>query len=304
MRGFGCAIDPHRVSRILTAAIACALLLPAQAVGSQLIDRDAQGLRLAVNARGEALLSYTARGVRKNVLAWGALNANVSAASALQVAFKLDYSGGWGKHRKAVWKSFRNVCKPYAGPPVAWLVVACTAPDGSFWAVQSWQRALHDYGGNEGPWELRLSHWSGPLPVLTIHANWAHQRFDHLFGSFTYLGKPVHGFRSGPTGIPLDGWGRNVYLDTFDSAYGPGWRRESGFLTHVGTGAFCYGLYPHGESPSGKGARYRATVVGPGVTPDISWEGAPLGQYDRELDLRLHDLQRSLYGTDRLCRPV
>jgi hypothetical protein len=293
------------VGRILTGALVCALLVaPTPALGSQLIDRDASRLQLAVNARGEALLSYTARGARKNVLAWGAVNALDADAGLRQTAFKLDYSGGWGKHRKAVWTTFRNVCKPYAGPPLAWLVTACTAPDGSHWAVQSWQRTLRDYGGAEGPWEVRLSHWSGEVPVLTVHTNWAYRRFDHLFGSFTYLGRPVHGFRSTASGAPLDSWGRNVYLDTFDSAYGPGWRRESGFLTHSGTGAFCYGLYPHGDNPSGKGTRYRATVVGPGVTPDIAWEGTPLGTYDNTVDRQLHELQRTLYGADKLCRPV
>jgi hypothetical protein len=292
------------VGRIVIGALVCALLLPTPAPASQLIDRDATGVRLAVNAKGEALLNYTARGTRKNVLAWGAMNALPPEAGLHQTAFELDYAGGWGKHRKPVWKTLRSVCKAYTGPSLPWLVTACTAPDGSHWAVQSWQRTVRDYGGSDGPWELRLSHWSGPLPILTVHVNWAYRRYDHLFGSFTYLGRPVHGFRSGPSGAPLDRWGRNVYLDTLDSAYGPGWRRESGFLTHVGTGAFCYGLYPHGDNPSGKGARYRATVVGPGVTPDIAWEGAPLGDYDGALDVQLHELQRTLYGPDKLCRPV
>ena len=31
------------------------------------------------------------------------------------------------------------------------------------------------------------------------------------------------------------------------SAYGSGWRRENSFLSHHGTGAFCYGFYPHGN---------------------------------------------------------
>jgi hypothetical protein len=64
---------------------------------------------------------------------------------------------------------------------------------------------------------------------------------EHLFGTFTYGGNAVFGFRSTPAGAPLDTVGRNVYLDTFDSAYGPGWKRESSFLTHTGTAAFRYG---------------------------------------------------------------
>ena len=27
--------------------------------------------------------------------------------------------------------------------------------------------------------------------------------------------------------------------------------------------------------------KYRATIQGPGVTPDVMWEGVPLGEYDK-----------------------
>ena len=134
----------------------------------------------------------------------------------------------------------------------------------------------------------------------------------HLFGRLTWLGQPVYGFTSTTKGSPTDSFGRNVYLDTFDSAYGPGWKRENSFLTHRGTGAFCYGLYPHepypgypavGRRPAGKGQRYRATVVGPGVLPDVAWEGAPT-PYDAALDGKLVEQQRSVYGSDSRCKPV
>jgi len=46
--------------------------------------------------------------------------------------------------------SFTNKCRPYSGPALNWLVAACTAPDGSFWALQSWQRMLPNLG--ETPW--------------------------------------------------------------------------------------------------------------------------------------------------------
>ena len=89
-------------------------------------------------------------------------------------------------------------------------------------------------------WELRLSHWTGELPVLTIDTDWAWHQWDHLFGTFTYAGQPVFGFKSTPSGEPLDTFGRNIYVDTFNSAYGTGWKRENSFLTHTSTGAFCY----------------------------------------------------------------
>ena len=137
--------------------------------------------------------------------------------------------------------------------------------------------------------------------------DWAYrQRFDHLFGSFIYAGYGVYGFASTRLGNPLDDFGRNLYVDTFDSAYGPGWRRENSFLTHRPGGAFCYGFYPNQNGmrrPSGRGTHYRATIIGPGVTPDAYWEGPSPGPYNATLDPQAHDLQRSLFQNDTNCTP-
>ncbi len=293
------------VRAIAVVAVLVAVLAPT-AGASQLIDRNATGVKLEVNRRGTAMLSYRARGRTWHVLAWGAVNAVAPSKNRPQVAFRLDYSGGWGTYRRDVWKTFRNACTPVQ-PPLHWLVTACRASDGSIWAVQSWQRGLPNYGLAPDPrqaaWELRLSHWTGELPELTIRFGWAYRRFQQLYGRYTYLGRPVHGFRSTASGAPLDRFGRNIYVDTYNSAYGPGWRRENSFLTHLGTGGFCYGFYPHAERPSGRGERYRATVIGPGVVPDVYWEeGAPV-EYSREDDLRANEDMRSLLGGDPLCRP-
>jgi hypothetical protein len=300
--------------------LAAVLMLPGPAAASQLIARDAKGVQLKVNAKGEALLSYTAQGKRLNVLAWGAVDAIQPTPGAKQVALKLDYAGGWGKYRKVLSaKTFRSVCGPYTGPPLAWLVTACTAPDGSHWAVQSWQRGLPNLGlapwtTLQPAWELRLSHWTTDVASLELWSNWAYsKRFDHVFGRLTYRGLPVFGFGSTTKGEPTDSFGRNIYLDTLDSAYGPGWKRENSFLTHRGNGVFCYGFYEHdpypgypavGRRPQGKGTRYRATVIGPGVTPDVTWEGAALGAYDAALDLQLRETQRQVYAGDALCKPL
>ena len=167
---------------------------------------------------------------------------------------------------------------------------------------------LPNYGiapnATQSVWELRLSHWTGPLPELTVNPNWAYAKYDHLFGAFLYKGAPVHGFRSTAGGNPLDTFGRNLYVDTFNSAYGAGWKRENSFLMHKGTGTFCYGFYPHGSHPIGKGERYRATIIGPGVTPDVMWQGNALGEYDPSLDQQLADQERQLFASDRLCKAV
>ncbi|MGZ4401184.1 MAG: hypothetical protein ACXVYM_09965 [Gaiellaceae bacterium] len=302
------------------------LVLPAVSSSSQLIDRNPQKLRLEVNGKGEALLTYRKGGGVRHVLAWGALNARPPLAGARQVRFKLDYSGGWGKYRRAYWRSFRDGCARYDGPALPWLVAACKAPDGSYWAVQLFPQALPDLGFT--PWLpaqravwLELSHWTGPLPQLQIWQTWVYSgRFNQLFGRFTYLGQPVYGFATTSRGAPTDGFGRLVYLDTFDApAYGAGWRRENSFVSHNPTGVFCYGFYPFDpdkrgyDHPAterssrgpGVGTRLRVTAQGPGVTPDVGWQGDALHRFDAAsptdwaITAEMNGLLRSL--GDRRC---
>jgi len=288
----------------LLAMVLAAAGVAGTARASQLVDRNAKDVKLAVNAKGEALITYRDDGVLKHVLAWGGVNAIAPTKARKQVELNLDYAGGWGKYHTTYWKTFGSACGAYDGPPLAWEVTACTAPDGSYWALQAWQRELPNYGhapaASQAVWELRISHWTGDLPVLTISTDWAWHQWDHLYGTFTYLGTPVYGFSATPAGNPLDTFGRNIYVDTYDSAYGTGWKRENSFLTHVGDGVFCYSFNPHGSNPSGKGTKYRATVEGPGVTPDVMWEGSSPGTYDKTLDLQANDAITAL--GDKQCR--
>jgi hypothetical protein len=289
---------------VLVSAAAAILFGSSTARASDLIDRNAHGVSLKVNAKGEALISYSAGGKLKHVLAWGAVNALAPTTTRTQVSLRLDYAGGWGKYHRDYWKTFRNACTAYDGPALAWKLTACKAPDGSYWALQSWQRMLPNYGVTpnfmQAAWELRVSHWTGSLPVLQIDTDWAWHQWDHLFGTFMYADQPVFGFRSTSAGVPLDAYGRNIYVDTFDSAYGTGWHRENSFLTHTHTGAFCYSFNPHASHPAGKGAKYRATVEGPGVTPDVMWQGSSPGTYDKTLDLEKNQAITDL--GDRQCR--
>ena len=101
---------------VLISALLATLAVPAGASASTLIDRNATGITLKVNASGQALLSYNARGKRWNVLAWNAVNAIPPTPGKRQVDFKLDYSGGWGTYKKDVWKTFANTCAKYTGP--------------------------------------------------------------------------------------------------------------------------------------------------------------------------------------------
>jgi len=133
--------------RLVLAAALLIITGTTPAFASEIIDRNASGVKLAVNGKGEALVTYSAGGRLKRVLAWGAVNAIAPTRIRPQAQFKLDYAGGWGKYRKRDYAAgFGSACGAYAGPPLAWLVAVCTAPDGSVWALQSWQRALPNYG--------------------------------------------------------------------------------------------------------------------------------------------------------------
>jgi hypothetical protein len=312
------------VRRLVFAVLIAAVLAPS-ASASQLIDRNATGIRLKVSRDGKAMLSYRARGRHWDVLAWGAINARHPSKARKQVQFRLDRAGGWGAFGKKL--RFGNACRPYDGPTLVHVVRACKAPDGSYWAVQKWRRTLPNLGftpwrRDQRVWALHLSHWKGPMAVLEGYTDWSwNGRFHHVFGRLTYLGRPVHGWRTTKHGARLDKYGRAVYLDTFGSRHGPGWRRENSFVTHRPTGVFCYTFrtrnpleggyayppgYRGGPRGPGNGQAYRMIVEGPGVTPDVKWEGKGLPRFnpraaahlahEQAMNARLDQLG------DRLCR--
>ena len=278
---------------LVVMVVAVTAALASNASASQLVDRNATGDQARGQLEGRGALTYKARGKQKHVLAWGAVNAIAPTRSRQQLAFKLDYAGGWGKYHSDYWKTFKNSCGAYDGPKLAWFVTGCTAPDGSYWALQAWQRMLAELrrDGERGPVGVGAS----PLtldrrpPVLTIDTDWAWHQWDHLFGTFTYNGQPVFGFKATPGGNPLDTFGRNVYVDTFDSAYGKGWMRENSFLTHTNTGAFCYSVNPHGEPSRGQGHEVPRDGRRPRRDARRDVAGASPGAYDKAADLVAND---------------
>jgi hypothetical protein len=287
----------------LACASVVALALAGSAGASQLVARNASHIKLAVNKKGTAMVTYSVRGRVTHLLAWGAVNARPRPASpkVRQVEFKLDYSGGW-KHRRRTWKHFKNTCRPYDGQRLAWVVAACKARNGSYWALQSWQTALPDLGlapwlAPQKTWWLHLSHWTGPLAKLDVYTDWIYGgRFQEVFGQYTYNGQGIRGFGTTRVGAPTDNYGRLLFLDTFNSSYGKGWLRENSFVSHGPPGMFCYGFYPRNpyvggyahprgipnrKRPAGVGEQYRLTAAGPGVTPDVMWQGAGLHPFNR-----------------------
>ena len=168
-------------------------------------DSNAKLQSLEVNSKGEALVTYRRTdGKLRRVLVWGAVNSAISGdPSAHQVRFNYDYAGGWGKYHKAsYWSTFKNRCAPYDGPALVYFVAGCKAPDGTYWAIQSWQRLQPLLGFD--PWlpehtayELHLSHWNSELAKIEVHTHWTYgAQWQGVFGRFTYLGQPIFGFGS------------------------------------------------------------------------------------------------------------
>jgi hypothetical protein len=317
-------------SLVVPCALAVALGLVAPASASQLIARNASSVKLGVNAKGTAMVTYSVRGKVTHLLASGAVNARHRPGSSKirQIHFKLDYSGGW-KHRKLVWKTFKDACEPYDGPELAWFVAGCKASNGSYWALQSWQTALPDLGlapwlARQRTWWLHLSHWTGNLAELHVYTDWVYGgRFQEVFGQYTYQGVGVRGFGTTDFGNPTDKYGRLLYLDTYNSSYGPGWLRENSFVSHGPPGMFCYGFFPRNPHvggyahPSGTpnqkrgpgtGQMYRITVEGPGVTPDVMWQGSGLHSFNRNnpadvsLENQMNNTLDSIRGSWPKCR--
>ena len=298
--------------------------LPASA-SEPLANFDVRNITLKVNAKGEALLTYRmTNGKIRHVLVWGAVGANTPNASVPQVRFKYDYAGGYGKYRNGnYWKTFKDVCQTYDGPALAYFVTGCKAPDGTYWALQNWQRGLPLLGFR--PWragqkrfEIHVSHWSGPLPQLNVAVHWT---YGHsaigVFGQFLYRDTPVYGFKSTADGNPLGRYERNVYIDTHNSAYGDGWWRESGILTHNPSGTFCHSFVPQKPfpgypstaiRPAAPGDEYRFTIMGPGVLPVVQvtipgvtkWHG---GQDQIDAQATAQRLWDATMLDDRKCAP-
>ena len=243
-----------------------------------------------------ALVTYVSGGKTRHALVWGAVNALPPSETVPQVRFKIDFSGGWATYGHTVWQHFGNACRTYDGPALADGITACKAPDGSYWALQRWQpglphRGYPPYKTGQADWELDISHWTGQLAQLEVHADWAFGGQAHnLFGRLLYDGLPVHGFHTTQRGGPADRYGRSLYIDTLDSAYGTGWKRETSIVFRNPTGVFCYSFWPtHDVSlpgrparPAGFGKAYRIEVTGPGVTPNLDVQVADPGVWSAD----------------------
>lgn len=322
--GFGTVCRRRATLLAALASVAACLVAPGAANASEKIVDNPAKPQLRVDAKGRAVVSWTKGGVRRHAAVWGAINARHPDPTRPQVKFKIDYSGGWRRLGFPLYKTIKNRCGKYDGPWIPWAVAVCKAPDGSYWALQSFQRLLPNLGLN--PWlayqrnrELHLSHWKGPIARLEVYADWVQsQRWHELFGRLTYKGVGVHGFETLGYGRPGDGYGRLIYLDTYNSALGAGWKRENSFLARrkATPGHFCYHFvprdryswYPEGpRRPAAHGEKYRLTGGGPGVTPLVMTRVQGLADYDGgnpahlAIEAEMNELKRTVVGPDDGC---
>ncbi|MDX6532692.1 MAG: hypothetical protein QOF68_436 [Gaiellales bacterium] len=293
----------------LLLAFAASLFGAAGAEASSLITRNAAKVTLRVDKHNRALVSFTTSGRRYHSLWWGAMNARWPdpARPDSQRRFKKDYSGGGASFGDGYWRTMRNVCGTYTGPDLPMLFKACTMPTGDHWVLQRWKRLMPNGGykccktSQQGKVELRLSHFKGELPVLWLKMNYSIRKtwgsghhLDQLYGRYTYRGKGLYGFSSTAAGAPTDSYGILIWVDTFNSSWGNGWRRVNSFLTHRKPGgAFCDTLWPNRfgrKNSPGNGERYRAFADGGNALPVVRWDGPPPGAYNVSADQSLAGL--------------
>lgn len=258
----GCDHEP-RLSRLLViAAVALSLGLTGLAAGSptgsasRILDRNTRSETLRVSG-DQADITWRGGAGTGRISLWGAVDAlhpvdrnGDRRPDRPQIKFRKDYSG----------QSMRGggSCGRYTGPSLPYVVAACTAPDGSWWTLQRFERLKPNGGGTSAPAELWPSHFTSVAQFVDVRT-----KGNLVTGRYTFRGRPVHGFRSTSWGVPLDGYGRNLYLDLYNSQMGPGWHRENSFLAQMRDGRFKHRL------KGSTAERYRICAIGPGVTPIV-----------------------------------
>ena len=148
------------VSRLLSLAAAAVFVSTAGA--SQVISTSTvTGLTMQLNAKGEALLTYKSNGRHVHVLAWGAENAVPTTEDAKQVAFQLDYSGGYQKYflqnprAQALSREYHKIkgTPGYLTSPVVKKLRAL-----QLYADNYWKTAFHGGCGSYSGPEARVGH--------------------------------------------------------------------------------------------------------------------------------------------------
>ena len=161
------------------------------------------------------MLTYHKGSAVKHVLVWGAINAIAPREGAHQAKFKLDYSGGWGTNHTRLLEALpRRLRRATTGRRLPNVVAACKAPDGSYWAAQSWPQPLPNLGFT--PWTaalranwLEVSHWTGEHREARDRLELGLRRPvpERSSAASRIAATPVYGFGTTRFGAPTDGFG-------------------------------------------------------------------------------------------------
>ena len=109
-----------------------------------------------------------------------------------------------GRARWPTTSASATAASPTPGPQLPFMIAACDAPDGSHWALQQWQRLWRNYGGDRARQRaLHLALARRHRPSSQIQTDYSyHGKHQHLWGKFTFHGKPVFGTHWTLKGVP------------------------------------------------------------------------------------------------------
>jgi hypothetical protein len=206
------------------------------ASASVTVTTNPQRPALRVDARGYAEVSWASNGVRRTLLV-------PPTGRALP---------GGRINGRDVSRSTRAVAIPFRR-------VLRRTPDGRYWALQAWRLT------RGGPLELRFSRWRGEPTRLELTAT-PSGGTEILEGRATFQGRPVTGSWRTLEGARIR---HAAVLECFAcGGRSSGWTWFNSVRTRAG------GLFAATVPPAARGARYRATIVGPNVgrtlAPDAS----------------------------------
>jgi hypothetical protein len=173
-------------------AVLLAFLVGVPVAGASIfIGSNVAAPRLAVDAKGTTLVTWTQAGAKQSVI--------------VPTKGQLFHGGSL---------SGPNVSRPAAGVRLPLAVVVRRGPGGMLYALQHWQVQPG------GPVELHLARWTGAPTVITLASDG-----QRLTGSATFQGKPASGFTFTLEGKQLRVY---VYIDCFGCPGKTGWSRLIG----------------------------------------------------------------------------
>ena len=196
------------------------------AEGSIKIAGNVSSASLRVNSRGVATVVYVQRGRARSAVV---------------------YRNGTIRYRKSA--PGRDISSPTSAVSIPMAVAVRQTPLGKFFALQAWRRLRW------GPVELRFSRWSGAPTLLTLRTVCCKWRSEVVRGQATFHGRPMIGYAFTRSGVPLDRFGRNVYLDSFRRGR---WVRMMGIVPRRPAAIFNLWIRPHW-----RGQAYRGRIMGP-----------------------------------------